>query len=369
MSNIRFSVYKHSLIIRDNQLINIPLIVIKDRDTGIILGWTDFHKYIKTGKNKIVVNISSYDPSKAMIVCKFLNYVVFDSYHIDKLTDITVKMVRDFLVNYGLCNLPNDVSDSSELGRAPTHRSKSTVERAVNTIIDFMDELIKQEKNCKIKKHQLYTKQEVFSKKRKKYYTIKKPAFPVYFNEKPNETLRNLPNEAFMIIMNQIVEKHPNLIMITALCSFAGLRPSEACNVRRTDSALGPGIRFEYVDGEIYNVFIDLKQELNLRSDYISVGKIKKERTARVHPSFLSIFGECYDIYMQYMEGKKFEEDYGPLTVNRDGRAMTYQTFFQQFQQVVQECIPIMLSSDIPEICNYGLLLQEYPIGPHILRH
>lgn len=64
----------------------------------------------------------------------------------------------------------------------------------------------------------------------------------------------------------------------------AGLRPSEACNVRRPDSVLGPGMRFEMRDGQIVNVIIDLREEKNLRSDLINVGGIKKPREQKVYP-------------------------------------------------------------------------------------
>lgn len=65
----------------------------------------------------------------------------------------------------------------------------------------------------------------------------------------------------------------------------AGLRPSEACNVRRPDSALGPGMRFEMRDGQIVNVIIDLREEKNLRFDLINVGGIKKPREQKVYPA------------------------------------------------------------------------------------
>ena len=65
----------------------------------------------------------------------------------------------------------------------------------------------------------------------------------------------------------------------------AGLRPSKACNVRRPDSALGPGMRFEMRDGQIVNVIIDLREEKNLRADLINVGGIKKPREQKVYPA------------------------------------------------------------------------------------
>ena len=85
-----------------------------------------------------------------------------------------------------------------------------------------------------------------------------------------------MPNTVFNQLMNLVIEKHTDILMLVALSAFAGLRPAEACNIGRTDSALGPGIRFVIQNGEITDIILDLKKELNLRSDLKSVGSIKK---------------------------------------------------------------------------------------------
>lgn len=366
-SEKRFAVYEFVLVIGDGQMITRPLIVIKEGKEVVM--WTDLHKYLGSGKNTMVIEIKSTAIERARIVCKLLNYVTFEKYHIESLADITIGMVKDFLNHYGMCTLPGDVPEDDKLNGRITYRSRKTVERAVAYIIDFLDNMIKQEKGCKLKKSQLYEKVEILSKKKRDYITIKKPVFKVHYKENPEKILRNLPESVFVILMNQIVEKHTNILMLAALSAFAGLRPSEACNVRRPDSRLGPGLRFEMIDGEIYNVVIDLNHEYDLRSDHIRVGGIKIGRDARVYPAFLEAFGDCYRLYMSHIEGRRYESEYGALTVNRDGKAMTYKSYYLEFRQVVKECIPQMLEDDDPEVRNYGLLLQEHNISPHIFRH
>lgn len=81
------------------------------------------------------------------------------------------------------------------------------------------------------------------------------------FKPQYKKIFRDLPEGSFQIIMNEIVANHRNVLMLAALGAFAGLRPSECCNVRRADSALGAGIMFETVDGEVTNVLIDLTEE------------------------------------------------------------------------------------------------------------
>ncbi len=288
-------------------------------------------------------------------VVKLLNYAFFDKYSICKLTDITQEIVQDFLNDFGLCRLPGD--------NEKTTRSKQTVESCITDIIDFLKSLIRNQKRCKLKESELYKEVQTFSKKRRKYITHCVPAFKVLYNSKPNTIFRDIPEQAFNIIFNQIIDKHRNILMLAALSAFAGIRPAESCNVRRADSLLGPGLRFEFIGGEITNIFIDLTEEKNLRSDLVSVGGIKKERVQKVYPAFLKVFYECYTMYMQHIEGHKYETEYGALTNGKSGKAYTYQSYYVEFQKVVKECIPIMLSNENPRIQIYGQLLLENNIS------
>jgi integrase len=310
---------------------------------------------------KKVYRLASNGGTRFHYVVKLLNYAFFDKYHIQKLTDITQEIVCDFLNDYGLYRLPDD--DET------TQRCKQTVEVCVSDIIDFLKNVVASEKDLKLKESELYREVKTFSKQKRKYVTQRVPAFKVHCNAKPKTIFRDIPEVAFKVIFNQIIVQHKNILMLAALSAFAGLRPSESCNVRRADSALGPGIRFELCGEEVTNIFIDLSEEKNLRSDLVSVGGIKKERTQKIYPAFLQAFNECYKIYMQYIEGEKFETDYGALTNGQSGKAYTYQSYYTEFQKVIRECIPIMLSSNDPQLQIFGQLLLENRIGPHIFRH
>lgn len=79
-------------------------------------------------------------------------------------------------------------------------------------------------------------------------------------------------------------------------------------------------------DGQIVNVIIDLREEKNLRSDIVNVGGIKKPREQKVYPAY-----------------------------------------YQEFKRVIDACIPKMLSSGNAKTVNYGLLLREHAVSPHIL--
>jgi integrase len=197
----------------------------------------------------------------------------------------------------------------------------------------------------------------------------KVPAFDIRYTSTPKEIFRDMPESVFSILMSVVIHKHKDILMLIALGAFAGMRPSECCNVRRNDSKLGAGIRFQIVNGEVEDIIIDLTKEINLRSDLISVGKIKKERTQRVYPAFNKVFYDCYQIYMNFIEGNKYESDFGALTTNKQGKAITYDNYYVKFKKVIKDLIPELLDSNDPEAVNYGYLLQERNITPHILRH
>ncbi len=358
MSRLRFSTYMHQLILKDGLIVTRKFIVLRDTETGIIVSFTDFHKYVKGNKNAVAKSISEDGNKRHIYVVKFLNYIFFDSdYNIEKLTDITLEMVEDFLNAYGMGELCED----------DNIRSETTVKKCVSIIVDFLAELTSKEK-CRLKKEDLYKEVEYRTKKGR-IKTKKVPVFEVRFIPKENNILRDMPEKVFALIMHQIRTHHKDILMTTAASAFAGIRPGEAVNVRRRDSLLGPGLKFDIEDDEVFDIRIDLTKELNLRSDHVRVAGIKKERTARVYPAFLNIFYEFYQEYMEYMEGRAYEEEYGPLAVNQRGMAMTYQDYRNRFKKAVEEIIPICLENEDPEVVRYGMLLQEHSLGPHVLRH
>ena len=80
-SSIRFSIYKHTFVIKDNQLISRSFIVLRDNDKHIV-AWTDFHKYIRSSKNKYARKITDDGNQRFYYIVKLLNYAFFDKYKI-----------------------------------------------------------------------------------------------------------------------------------------------------------------------------------------------------------------------------------------------------------------------------------------------
>ena len=282
MMKIRFGVYEHRITYGDGEILTRSIIVLKDADDDIV-GWIDFHRYAKSRKNSLSKSIHS-DPNKS---CKnivmFLNYSFFDKYNVKKLNDITNDMVRDFLTDYGLCRLPYDEN---------THRGKETVDCCIKNIINFVSSLKKNNPDAKVNPSDLFTTEQVFSKRKKRYFSVEIPTFEVNYNPSSNKIFRDITEGAFQIIMDEILINHTNILMLAALGAFAGLRPSEACNVRRADSVLGAGIIFKTVDGEVTDIIIDLKKEriLNLFKDldYYRIKEINDKKYIIVHAGYIT---------------------------------------------------------------------------------
>ncbi|MFV8043377.1 site-specific integrase [Streptococcus pluranimalium] len=354
---MRFVCYKHSLILGDNHIVTKQFIALKREDGS--LQFTNFHRYVKSASK--IKPISDDGNKRFSYVVKFLNYV-FTKYEISSLDHLTLDMVKDFLMNYGLGTLPGDTS----------HRKKTTVEICVNAILDFLTLYLKGRRDKAVLSiNELYTT-TTFTNKRGRTIKRKEPNFDIFYDDSNTEQaiFRDMPNAAFEMLFAHIASQHKDLLMVVALGAFAGLRPSEACNVRREDSPLGPGILFHQSYGETFKVEIDLRKEIPLRSDLKPTGRIKKERMQAVPYIFLEVFVDTYNDYMAYLEGQKYEKDYGPLNLNKQGKALTYDVYYQRFRKIIrEEMIPIFLNSDDEEVVFFGHLLQEHNISPHIFRH
>ena len=354
-NNYHFSVYKHSYVVNDEKLLTRNFIVLKDG--YLIVRFTNFHLYIgHLGRS--IKRLESNDGTRFFYICKFLNYVFFQQYHVTKLTDVTSEMVIRFCKEYGSCTLPDDTPS--------THRSKSTINACLKDVLGFVCVLSESFPTMKLKESDFYTEKLKLNMRTKRMEKIKDLSFEMRYNSKGEPIFRDITDEAFTILMNVIIDQHTNILMLAALGAFAGLRPSEACNVRRKEYG---GLSFQLIGDEVTNISIDLNEEKNMRSDFVRVGGIKKERTQNVYPAFLKVFCELYKIYMDYIEGRPYETKFGALTTNRDGMAMTYPSYVYEFHKAVNDSIPIMLKSGNPKTQLYGQLLQTRSLSPHIFRH
>lgn len=354
---MKFVTYKHSLILGDNHIVTKQFIVIKYNDGS--LQFTDFHRYVKSASK--IKSISDDGNKRFSYVVKFLNFI-FGALGLKSVDQLTLEMVKEFFTLYGLSQLPGD----------NRKRKKTTVENCVNAVLDFLTLYLNERKEkAKLKTEELYSITN-FINKRGRLVKRKDPNFEIFVDDSSAEKaiFRDMPNSAFEMLFSHIAQFHKDLLMVVALGAFVGLRPSEACNVRREDSPLGPGILFHQTEDQVFKIEIDLRKEMPLRSDLKPTGRIKRERLQTVPYIFLDVFLDTYNDYMSYLEGKKYEIDYGPLNLNKQGKALSYDVYYQRFRKIIrEEMIPLFLKSDDAEVVFFGHLLQENNISPHIFRH
>lgn len=345
----RFSVKKYGYILSGDQMCYQQFIVITDA-TGTVIKFTDYHKYIYSSLKRGAKHISDNGNNRFHFVAYFLNYVFFErveSYHLDSILHITLQMVQDFFHDYGTSG----------------NRTKGTVDRCVVSIVDFLTAVIRMFPGQTTLKINDFTVEEIYRTKRGYTKTRCIPNFPIYYEKRKKKIFRDMPNSVFRLFLVYSAEHYQEIFFLIALSAFAGLRPSEACNVTRYN------LHLFTIEGRLQSVEIDLTKERPLRSDLKYVGSIKKERVQKVYPKFIKQFEICHQYHLKYLENKPFEEMYAPLSINRSGKAYTYAAYYQRFKKFVLDIIPVLLRSEDPEVVEYGFALQEVQISPHIFRH
>lgn len=358
-NSYHFAVYHHKLVIGTDRLINRNFIVLKD-SYGDIACFTKLHKHIHSKRKNGAKSISDDGNNRFVFVSQFLNYVLinnYEKYRIDRICDLTFAAVQDFFHAYGTLD---------ENGHG---RSKITVDKCADAVMDFLISYIKANSwNCNLRLSDIVEESSSFTRrglKRLQYI----PKFEITYSGRSREILRDIPDSVFQLVLSYAASYHKEILMLIALSAFAGMRPSEACNVRQEISPLGSGIIIAKSNNRVRSISIDLREEKVLRSDLVSVGSIKKERIQKVYPKFITIFMQCYEIYKEYLTNMRFEASYCPLSITQSGKAMTYATYRQHFQKMIKEMIPLMLNHVNEEVQEYGHLLMEYQISPHIFRH
>ena len=97
---MRFLVYKHSLILGDNNIVTKQLIALK-HDDGT-LQFTDFHRYVKSATK--IKSISDDGNKRFSYVIKFLNFI-YGTVGVNNIDQLTFEMVKEFFKLYSLAQL------------------------------------------------------------------------------------------------------------------------------------------------------------------------------------------------------------------------------------------------------------------------
>lgn len=326
---------------------------------GVIVRFTRLHDYagFKTYKP-----ITSNAEKKLYYICGMLNYVLVDHgrrFGIRHVFGITVEMLQEYF-------------DSYATGRKPDgdYRGRDSILKCISAVTAFMANLVwKFGGFMKVTRQDLYRDEIAFDRNGRRYHRAV-PVFQVAGMPVKKRIFRDIPNRVFEILIPMAFRYARDIAFGLCLQAFAGLRAGEVCSVRQDCSPLGKGITLTEIGGRVVDAVIDVESEIRIRDDDVEVGMIKKERRQRVYPAFLGAFCKAYELHREFLVGRTFDKDYCPMFINKNGDAMTYESYRVRFHELVDSHLrPYLMKSSDPELRLYGQLLCENQLGTHALRH
>lgn len=353
--------------------IRLRQIVIKG-DLGFVVdnGFTGLEAYVYPFCGRILPPEAIKSPSKQALlnVCNMLNYII-SHYPAKTMSDITADMVFRFFDYY------------RELPKADgTYITDSTLQTCVRSVSCFLANYALAYPECRCKPEDLLfaefaesVEKQKTKRKRSRYKTIYIPIYRKKALEgKRNHPIREIPEAAIPMLLEMVKKYDPMIYFAVVLERYAGIRASEGMNIRQEDSPIRPtpGISITRIGTAIQKIEIDLTGEFRMRSDGVDVGKIKR-RTDKLTPVYPPNNEIVYKAYLQHKEllsHTKYEADYRPMFVCRNGKAMTYQTYLIRFEKIVSKHLcPALLKSSDNKLVAFGQLLLSHKFPTHGLRH
>lgn len=356
----RFSVYEHK-IHNQNELASYRMIVLKNKDNRVVVytGLEQF-SFSYTGQ---LPRITVRQKAELVYICNALNHI-FTHNRIYRIADITVEMIMGYFDAY--CNTPKGKSEDTML-------SQQSLDNCVRHVSSFFGNLA-MAYPTKVKIDELLVYEDVKANHRS--HRVVRRYVPRYVPKRCHswevKQLRDMPLAAAQRLLELAWIHDPMIAFGIALQLYAGLRPGCVVNVRQNGSPISSTdcIRLSYIGSAVSGISIDLTHEYVLRSDGVSVGRIKKERVVHVYKPFIPAFMEAYRLHMQLLSRKACEAEYKPMFIGAARKAMTYNTYAKRVKRLVYDYLkPELYLSEEPTLSAFAHLLDSYSWAPHTLRH
>lgn len=175
------------------------------------------------------------------------------------------------------------------------------------------------------------------------------PSAPAQVSEKIND----IKPEYLALFIRTAMECQPRIAFPIVLSMAAGLRAGEVLNLSKSAiSCIGPWGK----DGWILQI-----KDRPLRADWHAFCK----KTRQQRGQSLGELGAY--LYRTHLE-KYTSEDTEALVTDKNGNAMTYQTYMARFARVKKHFIKALKDSDDPSAVAYGVFLETRRWGTHIGR-
>ena len=354
----RYGVYTFRTATRDGTVYARSFLVIRN-GYGVIVRFTRLQDYAGFKNYK---PITSNAEKKLYYVCGMLNYVLVDHgrrFGIRHVFGITAEMLQEYFDFYASAAKADGV-----------YRSRDSILKCIGAVTAFMANLVwKFGGHMKLSRQDLYRDEIAYDRNGRRYHRAV-PLFQAVGMPVRRRIFRDIPYKVFEILIPMAFRYSRDIAFGLCLQAFAGLRAGEVLSVRQECSPLGKGITFTEIGGRVVKAVIDVEQEVLIRDDDVEVSMIKKERLQGVYPAFLKAFCKAYEIHKEYLSGRTFDRDYCPMFINRNGEAMTYESYRIRFHDLVNNHLrPYLIQSADPELRLYGQLLYENQLGTHALRH
>lgn len=354
----RYGVYTFRTATRDGTVYARSFLVIRN-GYGVIVRFTRLQDYAGFKNYK---PITSNAEKKLYYVCGMLNYVLVDHgrrFGIRHVFGITAEMLQEYFDFYASAAKADGV-----------YRSRDSILKCIGAVTAFMANLVwKFGGHMKLSRQDLYRDEIAYDRNGRRYHSAV-PLFQAVGMPVRRRIFRDIPYKVFEILIPMAFRYSRDIAFGLCLQAFAGLRAGEVLSVRQECSPLGKGITFTEIGGRVVKAVIDVEQEVLIRDDDVEVSMIKKERLQGVYPAFLKAFCKAYEIHKEYLSGRTFDRDYCPMFINRNGEAMTYESYRIRFHDLVNNHLrPYLIQSADPELRLYGQLLYENQLGTHALRH
>ena len=354
---------------RDGKNRTFPCIVLVDKDNDIPIAYTGYEKYICS------LNDSDYKKGntlskKAFAVCCLLNYMLKEA-HIDKVSDITINDIADYL-------------EYSKKKNENEERKKNTFIIYGDYVIDFLVNYYNAHKfkyKFNYEGDKLKSLKSVRDKQNDRKYIIEERH--KFFIESPKETPpknRYLVYGYLDLLLYEAKKYDPMIELGIGLESFAGLREGEAMNV--TCGRVGkPGGPFSSsldmkIDITSKAPFWDEYKGKVLPAEFKESERYTQARTQQVYYDFVNRIKKMYDEHIGMLHSKGYSTgENDPLFVNSNGNPMTTQTYSKRVKKLFYE----RFLPSLKRICIEQNTLEEniayieayeenYP-GAHMFRH
>lgn len=196
------------------------------------------------------------------------------------------------------------------------------------------------------------------------------PVFEREHDAVPNELLMgNIPIGAMDIILEQSHIWNMHIYFLILCQILTGLRSGEALNLSQEISPYGSSFKFTVVSGNITDIAIDLRYKHQMRADGKAVGGIKQPRIHHVYPDYVPVFLDGYSEHLTYLCAQKYDSAYMPLFPDRNGNAMTCESYRYAFRKLVKErVLPLAEKAADTDVKAFAAQLKTDTLTPNALR-